>query len=338
VYGAEGSLQSDGAGRLTITVPALSAVVYRAERHVPRSRRAPDVSLRLPGPYRDRLQVAAEVDGDSFYEVTFLARQRGRWRAIGTDDNAPYRVFHDVADVRPGTRIEYKAVVLDNAGHKRTSRARSATVAPPAITLTAPREGSHVRGGATVVAEVVPEHATDVVVFERQIGSGPWERVGTDSSSPVYTLRDAFSTDLPTGTIVRYRATLNGRVTSDVRSVTVRREVITTAIVHYNRSGGDYGTVADGWGLHLWGAAIGVPETMWGDPFERTGIDSFGAVYAIPIRDDTQPVNFIMHLPNGDSVPTTREPGGDRSFVPIDHPEIWLKQGDPTVHFSEPQP
>ena len=43
-----------------------------------------------------------------------------------------------------------------------------------------------------------------------------------------------------------------------------------------------------------------------------------------------------MHLPSGDSVPDTREPGGDRSFVPLDHPEIWLKQGDPTVYFSQP--
>ena len=60
VYGAgAGSLRSDGAGRLTVQLSALSTVVYRAERHVPRSRRAPDISLSLPGPYRDRLQVAA---------------------------------------------------------------------------------------------------------------------------------------------------------------------------------------------------------------------------------------------------------------------------------------
>ena len=42
--------------------------------------------------------------------------------------------------------------------------------------------------------------------------------------------------------------------------------------------------------------------------------------------------------PNGDSVPSTREPGGDRAFVPLDHPEIWLKQGDPTIYFTQPPP
>ena len=47
-------------------------------------------------------------------------------------------------------------------------------------------------------------------------------------------------------------------------------------------------------------------------------------------------MNFIMHLPSGDSVPSTREPGGDRSFVPLEHPEIWLVQGDPAVYFSPP--
>jgi hypothetical protein len=54
------------------------------------------------------------------------------------------------------------------------------------------------------------------------------------------------------------------------------------------------------------------------------------------LQDDTTPVNFIMHLPGGDTVPTTREPGGDRSFVPIDHPNVWIVQGDPTVYTSRP--
>jgi alpha-amylase len=65
-------------------------------------------------------------------------------------------------------------------------------------------------------------------------------------------------------------------------------------------------------------------------------MDSFGAVYAIPLKDDTKRVNFIMHLPSGDSVPSTREPGGDRWFVPLDHPEIWLEQGDATIYFTRP--
>ena len=121
-------LRTDRGGRLELTVPALGAVVYRAERRLPRSRRAPAIALDLPaGPHRDRVEVGADVDGDSFYEVTFLARGdrgRGGWRPIGTDDTAPYRVFHDIADRRPGSRVEYRAVVLDNSGNTRRSGAR----------------------------------------------------------------------------------------------------------------------------------------------------------------------------------------------------------------------
>jgi hypothetical protein len=107
---------------------------------------------------------------------------------------------------------------------------------------------------------------------------------------------------------------------------------VTTAIVHYNRPAGDY---AD-WGLHLWGDGKAGPDTDWNAPKQRDGIDSYGAFFNIPLADETRLVNFILHRPGGDSVPDTREPGGDRSFVPIDHPEIWLKQGDPTIYFSPP--
>jgi alpha-amylase len=281
--------------------------------------------------------VRANLGREQFAEVTFLARiGGGSWRSIGTDDNAPYRVFHDVADIEPGTTVQYKAVVLDNAHHSRTSAVRSSTISPPAIVLEAPPENGRLRGIIEVRAVATPDHADDVVRFERSVNGGPWTTIGTDDSSPVYTVFDD-ATALADGTTVQYRAVLTyapGKmVTSAARTITIGQ---TLAIVHYNRPAGDYGTVADGWGLHLWGQAIGIPETQWGDPFERTGIDAFGAVYAIPIADATKAVNFIMHLPGQDSVPTTREPGGDRSFVPRDHLEIWLKQGDPTVYFTPP--
>jgi hypothetical protein len=338
VYGARRSLKSDSAGRLSVTVPALSAVVYRAEKHVPRSKRAPDISLKVPSSGRDRVEIGAEVEGSSFYEVTFLARSKHGWRSIGTDDNAPYRVFHDVADKKPGTRIEYKAVVLDNGGHSRTSRERSLTVAPPAIVLEAPPDKGRVRGTVEVRAVATPEHASHVVTIERSVNGGPWTSVGTDSSSPVYTVFDDTSA-LPDQASVRYRAVLTyapGRtVTSDPRTVTIVQTPVTTALVHYNRPAGDYGQ----WGLHMWGDAVDpavLAQITWDAPFQRTGMDAFGAVYAIPLKDDTKAVNFIMHLPGRDDVPTGREPGGDRSFVPLDHPEIWLKQGDPTVYFAPP--
>jgi glycosidase len=315
--------------KLDVTLPALSAVVYRAKDRLPRSRSAPSVSLTAPATGRDRLEVSAHLGSDQFAEVTFLAKTgHGGWRDIGTDDNAPYRVFHDVSDIAPGTTVQYRSVVLDNAGHTRSSGVRSARIAQPALTLVKPAEGSNVRGGADLEASVVPEHASDVVVFERRIGSGPWTTVYRDSSSPAYTFRDTFSADLPTGTQISYRATLNGKVVSNVRTVRVQKEQIATAVVHYNRAPSD-------WGLHLWGQAV-VTETAWEAPLMPSGSDTFGSVFTIRLADDTKPVNFIVHRtpPNSDE----REPGGDRSFVPLDHPEIWLKQGDATIYFSQPPP
>src|SRR5512132_2929186 len=338
VYGSGPSRLESGADkRLSLSVGPLSAVVYRAVRPLERSREAPSVALADPGTLRDRAEVRADVGGDGFAEVTFLARiGDGGWSQIGTDDNAPYRVFHDVADLQPGTRVQYKAVVLDNAGHTRASAVRTGTVAPPAITLEAPSDCGRVRGRVEVRAVATPDQPSYSVTFYRQVGDGPWTPVGTDTSSPVYTVFDD-TTGLADGSIVRYRAVLTyapgQTVESAIHSVTVVATPVTTAIVHCSRPAGDYAA----WGLHVWGDAIadGV-ATTWDAPRQRDGVDGFGAFYQIPLKDDTKPVNFIMHRPNGDVVPDTREPGGDRSFVPLEHPEIWLKQGNPTVYFSPP--
>ena len=75
--------------------------------------------------------------------MTFLAKTgSGPWQDIGTDDNAPYRVFHDTSDIAPGTQVSYKAIVLDNAGHTRTSAVTTATIPPPVIALEAPNPAS----------------------------------------------------------------------------------------------------------------------------------------------------------------------------------------------------
>ena len=124
-------------------------------------------------------------------------------------------------------------------------------------------------------------------------------------------------------------------MTSAVRTIEVAPPPLATAVVHYLRPAGDY----TGWGLHLWGDAVDpavLAGIAWDNPLDLMAVEDGWARYEIALRDDTKPVNFILHLPSGDTVPTTREPGGDRSFVPIDSPEIWLMQGDPVVYTSQP--
>ena len=124
------------------------------------------------------------------------------------------------------------------------------------------------------------------------------------------------------------------RVVSAERAVEQAPPPVTTAVVHYLRPAGDY---AD-WGLHLWGDAIVTGDRSGAPRCQRVAVEDAWARYEIALKDDTKPVNFIMHRPSGDTVPDTREPGGDRSFVPATNPEIWLVQGDPAVHTTKPPP
>ncbi len=332
LYGSGANvLTSDADRNLDVVVPALSTVVYEAAARVPASPEAPTIAIVDPAHNaegRDRMEVRADLGGDSFYEVTFFARVGdGDWQAIGTDDNAPYRVFHDISDVRPGTAVHYKAVVLDNAGHERESAERRARVAKPSVTVTV--KPSSTGGPTEVKATATPEHNDYAVTFQRKVGDGDWTDIGADDSSPVYTVYDT-PPSVPSGTTIAYRAILDygsGTATGEPRP-------FTTAIVHYKRSGGDY---AD-WGLHLWGDAIapGV-ATDWTAPrAPDPDTDAYGVLWTLPIQDATKPVNFIVHKPRGDTVPTTREPGGDRSFTPATNLEIWLKENDATIYTSAP--
>jgi alpha-amylase len=326
-------LRGGGDKRLDVTVGPLSTVVYRSKRKIPRSHSAPPASLVVPAEGRDRLEVRADVAGDSFYEVTFLAKVGdGRWQEIGTDDNAPYRIFHDVSDVAPGTTIKYRAIVLDNARHTRSSSVRSSVVAPPAITLEAPNEGQRVRGVVEVRATTVPEHSNYVVTFERSVDGGPFTPIGTDDSSPVYTVFDDTSS-LADGAHVTYRAVLTyapgQSVTSDTRTVTIIQARVTTAIIHYNRPDGAY----DAWGLHLWGDGLAPGEATaeWTSPTPFEGSDTYGAFHQIGIADDTKRVGFIVHGRPPLTDPNIKDTPNDRFFIPLATPEIWLRQGDPRI-------
>jgi alpha-amylase len=327
-------LWSAGDKRLEVTLAPLSTVVYRAQKHIPRSHAAPPITLDVPASGRDRLEVRADLAGDSFYEVTFLAKVgNGPWQDIGIDDNAPYRVFHDVSDVAPGTTIQYRAVVLDNAHHTRSSVVRSSTVAPPAITLEAPNEGQRVRGIVEVRATATPEHSNYVVTFERSVNGGAFTPAGTDDSSPVYTVFDDTSS-LADGAHVTYRAVLTYApglsVTSDTRTVTVVQARVTTAIVHYNRPDGDYSA----WGLHLWGDGLAPGEATaeWTNPTPFEASDAYGALHRIGIADDTKRVGFIVHGRPSATDPNVKDTSADRFFIPLATPEIWLKQGDARIY------
>ena len=106
--------------------------------------------------------------------MTFQAKEGQRWwRTIGTDDNAPYQVFHDTADLRSGTSLQYRAVVLDNAGHARMSG--SAVRRPGSDSDDHLAEG---RGGGTALPGV--GHRDRRPRTRHPVGAHPAQRRGRD--------------------------------------------------------------------------------------------------------------------------------------------------------------
>ncbi|HEX6920731.1 MAG TPA: alpha-amylase family glycosyl hydrolase [Actinomycetes bacterium] len=119
--GGTQQITSDGEGRVTVTVPARSLVVYRATARLAEDDVAPAPFFKSPGAggvVSGRAEVGVGLPGNDFDQVSVAWRPVGgtRWTLLGTDDNAPYRVFHDVRSMAKGTLLEYRAVVRDHDG------------------------------------------------------------------------------------------------------------------------------------------------------------------------------------------------------------------------------
>ena len=276
--------------------------------------------------------------GSSLYEVSFEAKVAGgRWQPIGTDDNAPYRVFHDIVDDwTPGTPVEYRAVVLDNGGHTRASN----TVARPGARAAADDRGA-CRGRRRARRGRGPRVGRPGEAVARGVVRAQRRRRAVDRHRPGQHVACVHGVRRPR--CVEPGAGHAGRVPGDAgrhavggADGPVRRAAARGGELRYHRPAGDYGQ----WGLHLWGDAVDpavLAQIAWDKPWPLARVENGWAVYEIPLVDDTKPVNFIMHLPNGDAVPDTREPGGDRSFRPIDSPDGVAQAGRPDgVH--EPAP
>jgi glycosidase len=117
-----GGVTSGSDKQVTVTVPALSARVWKASKALASRSAAPDIAFAAPlagGTVHDRAEIKVEADEDAFSQVSFAFRKLGskQWTRLGTDDNAPYRVFHDVRGIAKGSLLEYRAVLEDSSGN-----------------------------------------------------------------------------------------------------------------------------------------------------------------------------------------------------------------------------
>ena len=122
IYGDDETLKSDRNADLSVTIDSLSVEVYRAKGKVKARDEAPAVYLTSPAPgdaVGGRAEIRASVPENAFAQVSFMFRPVGTqdWTPLGTDDNAPFRVFHDVKDIAKGTLLEYRTVLKDLNGN-----------------------------------------------------------------------------------------------------------------------------------------------------------------------------------------------------------------------------
>jgi glycosidase len=136
VFGGQGGVSSSKTGQVSVTVPALTVQVLQARKPVPKSSSAPAVYTAKPsagGVLANRAEVRAAVPANTPVQVSFAFRPVGttQWQPLGTDDNAPYRVFHDVSGMAKGSLVEYRTVVKDNAGHVSAASSYGVVGDPP---------------------------------------------------------------------------------------------------------------------------------------------------------------------------------------------------------------
>ena len=136
VFGTDRAVKPAADGSVKVTVPPLSVSVWRANKPVTTTGAAPTVDLTLEAGsgLSGRAEIGADVGASTFAQTTFLYRPVGTsdWRLVGTDDNAPFRVFHDVAGMPLGSVLEYRAIVEDAAGRVAADGSWARVVAPKA--------------------------------------------------------------------------------------------------------------------------------------------------------------------------------------------------------------
>ncbi|WP_285558680.1 pullulanase-type alpha-1,6-glucosidase [Actinoplanes regularis] len=343
LYGGSAPVVADAAGRVTVTVPALSTVVLKAGVKVAVPSAAPTVSITAPKPGASvptRTELTAATTGDPLATVTFAAQVgNGPWQLLGTADKAPYRVYHDLEGVAGGVPVKYKAVVRDSNGRLASSSA-DITVGTPvpassveyAIVHYQRPAGGYADYGLYTWGDVDASMSTtwpngQPFAGEDSYGRFAYVKLAPNAKSVGFIAvskdgvkdTDADRSLDPTKTPEVWIKQGDPAVYTSRQAATGQPDPAqdqSTAVIHWRKADGDY----DGWGLHLWdGAASG---TDWGSPFKPTKIDSFGAVFEVPLADGATGLSYIIH--NGDAKDL---PADQRlTFAATGH-EVWLLGG-----------
>ena len=122
LYGTDAAVTTDAAATGTVQVPALSAVVLRADGEVTAPAEAAPLTVSAPvagAGVNGSTAIGATAD-ESWRETSFAWRVAGsdEWTPLGTAEDTTPGVFADVRGLADGTLLEYRAVSTDAAGQR----------------------------------------------------------------------------------------------------------------------------------------------------------------------------------------------------------------------------
>ncbi|MFI6102604.1 pullulanase-type alpha-1,6-glucosidase [Streptomyces sp. NPDC051310] len=352
LYGGEGTRTSDGDGRLTVTVPALSSVVLKAAKPLPAPAAAPAIALKAPAAGASgTVEVTADVDGGALNRVVFAAQQgNGRWQVLGSADHAPYKVNHTVT-AGEGTPLRYKAVVVDSAG--RTASDLATTVAGRAPAEPAPTatqrdyavvhyrraDGDYTDWRLYAWGDIADGEATTwpeghAFTGRDAYGAFAWVKLKPGASGVGYLVIDKDGNkdvsadrtiDLSKSGEVWIEQGKEAAATQPPAGAYPPQDT-TKALLHYRRADGAY----DGWGLHVWTGAA--QPTDWAKPLLPVRTDAYGAVFEVPLAAGATSLSYILHKGDEKDLP------GDQALdLKASGHEVWLLGGRDKHLLPQPQ-
>ncbi|WP_226966696.1 pullulanase-type alpha-1,6-glucosidase [Streptomyces phaeolivaceus] len=362
VYGTDGSDGSDGSDakvtsgadkKVTVTVPAGSAIVLKATGTLAKPATEPSLTLKAPAAgATGAVEIGADVEGGQLNRVVFAAQVgNGKWRTLGSADHAPYQVTQALgADVPSGTALRYKAVVIDRTGRTASATATSTTGTPPAPEV--PTASS--RDYAIVHYQRADGDYTDWRLYawgdiaegegttwpdghdfigRDAYGAFAYVKLKPGASSVSYLVIDKDGTkDVAADRSIE--VTKTGEIWVEQGKEAVRTEKPaadypgqdrTKAVLHYHRADGNY----DGWGLHVWSGAAN--PTDWSKPLEPVRTDAYGAVFEVPLTDGATSLSYIVH--KGDEKDLSTDQALD---LKANGYEVWLLNGQEKYLLPQP--
>ncbi|MEW2341956.1 pullulanase-type alpha-1,6-glucosidase [Streptomyces griseoaurantiacus] len=343
IYGTRASTTSDAGRKVTVTVPAGSAIVLKATAPLGRPATRPEVTLKAPeAGATGTVELTADVEGGQLNRVVFAAQTgTGKWRVLGAADHALYKVTQTLGrDVKPGTALRYKAVVVDSAGRTASATASSTSGTPPveepptastrdyAIVHYKRADGDYADWNLYAWGDLADGEATTwpaghPFTGRDAYGAFAWVKLEPGASNVGFLVVDKDGTkDVAADRSID--VTRTGEVwieQGDPEVVTQKpdhpAQDTSKAVLHYHRADGDY----DGWGLHVWTGAAN--PTDWSTPLKPVKTDSYGAVFEVPLTTGATSLGYILH--NGDEKDLSADQSLD--LTAADGHEVWLVSG-----------